>query len=313
MRASDVRNRLVPLTAAVLIVLGCLVAAAGTAYADESTDLLNDTIHTDRERVALVSLGTDTFGEGERRFLEASYEGHNPQSFNIMQGARITCRRTSDDAEFHSVWSTRNILPGTDSSLEVRFLFVAPTADDYACTLWGHSTTSRGEEHRLEVRSGRIAMDVDARPDGAEWRHTSGGRVTPGEQAYLLRKEWTATEQQLSAYMDFELTNDYGKPSNGKPSEVEVRMYVTQLTADGKRCREATVESKRVSISALLHHEKIYLAAKDVTVSNEQGCTKRFAIKGLVVSVSGNPVFIEGKGETSHYTNAIAFSHWAKP
>ncbi|MGH8795349.1 MAG: hypothetical protein ACRDXX_22240 [Stackebrandtia sp.] len=301
--------RLVVLLLAVAVASVFMVRTAEADTRSESDELLNTRITTDGEYVPLVSLGTLTFDAGDRKFFSARYKAANPQSFNVLQAARIRCRDTSDDTEYYSVFSTRNITADSASSVVVHWLFTPPSAGRYACTLWGHAKTSQGDGHRIDVANGSIGVDDVSYPDAEEWRHTTGGDVGVGDSAYLLRRTWTAgSGDTVGVNMDVEWTNNYGKPNNGKSATADVLLYVTQLNSEGKGCRSPHVADERFTISSDTHHDKVYLKLRDIPVSADDGCTRDFAIKALVEHVSGNPLILEGSA-SSHYSNGIALSY----
>lgn len=295
---------------ATLVALGWSVAAPSPAKASStwSYTLVNTSVPTDGVAVPVVALPALSLSAGSTKYFNASYKVNNPQAFNIMQGGRIRCRRTLDDAVFYSVFTTRNATANASGSVQVHWLFTVPTTGVYACTLWGHAATSRGTGYRLNVASGAIGVDNGTFPDGAEWRHTTGGTVASGESSYLLRRTWASVAgANVGANADVELTNSYGSPSNGRSATADVTLYVTQLGPDGTGCRPAVTVTKQITIPAAVHHDKVYLQLRGIAVSGEAGCTRNFAIKVLVDSVSGNPLVLEGG--TTHYSNGMAFSY----
>lgn len=293
---------------AVAVVSSVIVPSPAMASTWSYT-LINTTVRTDAVAVPLVALPALALSAGSNKYFNASYRVSNPESFNIMQGGRIRCRRMSDDAAFYSVYTTRNATAAAAGMVQVHWLFAVPSTDSYACTLWGHAATSRGTGYRLNVSSGAIGVDGSTFPGGAEWRHTGGGTVPSSGSSYLLRKTWTAGGgTNVGANADVELTNNYGSPNNGRSATADVTLYATQLAADGTGCRPAVTVTRQITIPAAVHHDKIYLQLRGVAISAEAACTRNFAIKVLVKSVSGNPLVLEGSSGT-HYSNGIAFSY----
>ena len=266
-------------------------------------------MRTDAKAVALVQLPVMSLTAGAHKYLNGSYVARNPQAFNVMQGARIRCQRKSDGSQYTSVYTTRNVTANGSSTVQVHWLITAQSTADYACTLWGHAATSAGTSYHLTVTSGALGVDDSTFPDGAEWRHTDGGTVASGGAAYLLRKTWSsATGSYLGANVDVEMTNDYGSPSNGANAVADVSLSITQLRSGGTGCLSPFISTQRVTISSNVHHDKVYLSARGVAISTAAGCTRSFAIKVLVDSISGNPLVLEGGGDIQ-YSNGIAFSY----
>jgi hypothetical protein len=274
-----------------------------------SYDLINTSVTTDGKAVPLVRLPVLSLTAGANKFLNASYVVRNPQAFNIMQGARVRCQRKSDGTVYTSVFTTRNVTANGTSTARVHWLFTAPSTDDYTCTLWGHAATSVGTTYHLTVTSGALGVDDSVFPDGAEWRDTTGGTVASGGAAYLLRKTWVSTTgTYVGANVGVEMTDNYGSPSNGASSVADVTLYITQLRADGTGCVTPFTSTQHITISANVHHDKVYLSARGVPISTAAGCTRSFAIKVLADSLSGNPLVLEG-GADIQYSNGIAFSY----
>lgn len=301
-----------PAVAALMAFLASVVTLAGPSPAMASTwsyDLLTTTVATDARAVPVVALPTLSLTAGAKKYFNASYTVSNPQAFNVMQGARVRCRQMSDGTLFHSVYTTRNVTANGSSTVRVHWLFTAPSTADYACTLWGHAATSVGTTYHLNVTGGALGVDDSIFPDGAEWRDTTGDTVASGGAAYLLRKTWVAgTGSYVGANADVEMTNNYGSPNNGRDAVVDVSLYITQLAPDGTGCLAPFITTRRITISANVHHDKVYLSARAVPVSAAAGCTRSFAIKVLVDSISGNPLVLEG-GTDIQYSNGIAFSY----
>lgn len=292
---------------AISAALAATVAAPPASASTWSTTLLNTTIVTDETPVPLVALPTLTLAAGHNKFLNSTYTVSNPNDFNVMQGARIRCRNMSNDNLYYSVFSTRNVTANGTSVIRVHWLFTAPDTGSYACTLWGHAVTSRGTNHRLNVTAGSLGVDDSTFPGGTEWRDTVGGNVPSGGSAYLLRKTWAATVgTRVGANADVELTNS--GPAGNAGATADLTLYITQLGLDGTGCRAAVSVTKRISISADVHHDKVYLQHRDIAIDTSASCTTKFAIKVLVESVSGSPLVLEGSSGFQ-YSNGIAFSY----
>lgn len=93
---------------------------------------------------------------------------------------------------------------------------------------------------------------------------------------------------------------------------VNTRLYIQQMDAAGTNvCATTYLPSQTgyttTTIADAVHHLKIYYSA---TVSLNPSCGKRFVIKMLVGSVSGNPVQVEAAGPQSNipYSVGMAYS-----
>lgn len=288
-----------------------------------SSTVVTSSFPNDKVQRTIVQLTGLSLTGGVPRYLDGQYEATVNVSFNVFQGAQITCEGL-DPSMFTTINNQGNDV-GASKAL-VRALFVPPSTGTYTCKLLGHAYNDPDKPATMSVVPGPgtwLRLFDTPAMGAAQWRDAGDIRVDVGSPTYVLRKTWTASlnATTISANGDVELTNLTSKSEEPAclmdtarvSATVKTTLYATQLNSAGVGCRPATTAVKTTTINPDVHHLKVFNSLRDVPIcrtascaSAGQTCTNSFAIKVLVSPQSGsNAVCVHG----SRYSNGIAFNY----